>query len=498
MSHFPLSPNPTPHHGDAEGISPPPPILPRPFHKQLYFWVLVAVALGVIYGVLFPSNPTPPQQLSALRWAEQLQQSANGFSRALGRFLAAFPLGESLKPLGDGFVSLIKMVIAPIVFSTVVGGIASVGDLRKVGRVGIKALVYFELVTTLAMLIALAVVHAAKPGEGVVYQPTAVEVKRAESYKAVGEKQSAVDIFLHVIPETAVSAFAEGNILQVLLVSILVGAALAKMGERAQPLIHLIRLLAQTFFHVVGFIVKLAPLAAFGAMASTVGGSGIKALVALLKMMGCFYASCLLFIFAVLGAIAFFNGFSLIKYLRCIKEEILLVLGTSSSESALAPLIAKLERLGCSGKVVGIVLPAGYSFNLDGTSLYLAMAIVFLSQATNTPLSLGQEFGLLGLLLLTSKGAAAVTGGGFITLTATLASTHNTALLAGLALLVGIDRFMSEARAITNLIGNGLATFIIAKSEGELDESKAAEVLRHPPAIPLSEKTRDTSFIAVR
>ncbi len=420
----------------------------KPFYHHIYFWVLLGVVLGVIFGLIFPSHDGEPG------------------------------LAEKMKPLADAFISLIKMLIAPIIFFTVVGGIASVGDLKKVGRVGLKAFVYFELVTTVAMLIALGAVHLFQPGKGVNYTPSASEIKKLATYNETASEQSAVDFVLHIIPKTFTSAFTEGEILQVLLVSILVGLALSKMGERARPLTHALHLSAQAFFLIVGMVVWLAPLAAFGAMASTVGSAGVQALVALLKMMAVFYATCVVFIFGVLGAIAHVFGFSLLKYLRYIKDEILLVLGTSSSESALPPMMEKLERAGCSRSVVGIVLPAGYSFNLDGTSIYLAMAIVFLAQATNTPLSLAQEMSLMALLLLTSKGAAAVTGGGFITLAATLSSTHNTALVAGLAILIGIDRFMSEARAITNLIGNGLATFVIAKSEGELDNTLAAPILR--------------------
>jgi aerobic C4-dicarboxylate transport protein len=423
----------------------------KPFYHHIYFWVLLGVVLGVIFGLVFPSRNGEPG------------------------------LAEQMKPLADAFISLIKMLIAPIIFFTVVGGIASVGDLGKVGRVGLKAFLYFELITTLAMLIALGAVHLFKPGAGVNYTPTASEVKKIATYSEAASEQSAVDFILHVIPKTFTSAFAEGEILQVLLVSILMGIALAKMGARAKPLTDAMHLVSQAFFIIVGFVVWLAPLAAFGAMASTVGSAGIQALVALLKMMAVFYLTCVVFIFGVLGLVARMFGFSLLKYLRYIKDEILLVLGTSSSESALPPMMAKLERAGCSPSVVGIVLPSGYSFNLDGTSIYLAMAIVFLAQATNTPLSFAQEMGLMGLLLLTSKGAAAVTGGGFITLAATLSTTNNASLVAGLAILIGIDRFMSEARAITNLIGNGLATFVIAKSEGELDPALAAPVLRHAP-----------------
>ncbi len=421
---------------------------PRPFWKHIYFWVLLGVVLGVCFGLLFPSRD------------------------------GEVGLAEQMKPLGEGFISLIKMLIAPIIFLTVVSGIASVGDLKKVGRVGVKALVYFEVVTTLAMLLALGAVHLLKPGVGVNYTPSAGELKKLATYSAAAKDQNAVDFVLHVIPKTFVSAFSEGEITQVLLVSLLIGVALAKMGPRANPLTHTMQLLSQTFFIVVGFVVWLAPIAAFGAMASTVGSAGVVALLALLKMMAAFYLTCAVFVFGVLGLVAHIYGFSIGKYLRFIKEEILLVLGTSSSETALPPMMAKLERVGCARNVVGIVLPSGYSFNLDGTSIYLAMAIVFLAQATNTPLSFAQEMGLLALLLLTSKGAAAVTGGGFITLAATLSSTNNTALVAGLAILIGIDRFMSEARAITNLIGNGLATLIIAKSEGELDMTLAQPVLR--------------------
>lgn len=419
-----------------------------PFYRHIYFWVLVGVLSGVIFGLLFPS---------------------------VGKNVG---LAEQMKPLAEGFISLIKMLIGPIIFFTVVGGIASVGDLRQVGRVGLKAFLYFELVTTFAMLIALGAVHLLKPGVGVNYAPSAAEIKKLATYNAAAGEQSAVETVLHIIPKTFVSAFTEGEILQILLISILMGVALSKMGARAKPLTHALHLASQAFFLIVGMVVWLAPLAAFGAIASTVGTVGVAALVALVKMMASFYATCLLFVFVVLGAIAHWNGFSLLKYLRYIREEILLVLGTSSSETALPPLMAKLERAGCAQNVVGIVLPAGYSFNLDGTSIYLAMAIVFLAQATNTPLSFGQEMGLLALLLLTSKGAAAVTGGGFITLAATLSSTHNTTLVAGLAILIGIDRFMSEARAITNLIGNGLATLVIAKSENELDLTRAEVVLR--------------------
>ena len=431
-------------------VAVPPSVAPprKPFYKHIYFWVLVGVVLGVWFGLTFPSHK------------------------------GEIGLAEQMKPLAEGFISLIKMLIAPIIFFTVVGGIASVGDLRKVGRVGLKALIYFEVVTTIAMFLALGAAHLCKPGVGVDAKPSASEIKKLATFNEAAGHQSSVDFVLHVIPSTFVSAFTGGEILQVLLVSILMGVALAKMGERAKPITEFLHLAGQAFFLIVGMVVWLAPVAAFGAMASTVGSSGLKALLALVRMMGVFYATCLVFVFGVLGLIAYLYGFRILAYLRYIKEEILLVLGTSSSESALPTMMARLERAGCARSVVGIVVPAGYSFNLDGTSIYLAMAIVFLAQATNAHLSWGQELGLMALLLLTSKGAAAVTGGGFITLAATLSSTHNVTLVAGLAILIGVDRFMSEARAITNLIGNGLAAFVIAKSEGELDMELAAPLLR--------------------
>lgn len=459
-------------HSPNNPESPTAPAHKKAWYHHLYVWVLLGVVAGVIFGLVFPSTPAQPATAT-----QAAVPAVKGYA-------------EQMKPLGEAFVSLVKMLIAPIVFLTVVAGIASVGDLKKVGRTGLKALLYFEVVTTVAMLIALAVVHIAKPGVGVSdrFVPSAAEVKKLGEYTEKAQESSMIDFVLHIIPDTFVGAFAKGEILQVLLIAVLMGMALTKMGPKAKPLTDLMHLATQGFFGIVGIIVWLAPIAAFGAMASTVGTAGISALVALMKMMACFYLTCALFIFGVLGLLARVYGFSLIKYLRHIKDEILLVLGTSSSESALPPMMEKLEKTGCAPNVVGIVLPSGYSFNLDGTSIYLAMAIVFLAQATNTPLTLNQELGLLGLLLLTSKGAAAVTGGGFITLSATLSSTHHDNLVAGLALLIGIDRFMSEARAITNLIGNGLATLIIAKSEGELDHNLAAPVLAKPWLVPESEQ----------
>jgi aerobic C4-dicarboxylate transport protein len=416
--------------------------------KSLYVQVLVGIVLGVLLGMVKPD------------------------------------LGASLEPLGQAFVSAVKMLIAPIIFCTVVHGIAGMGDLKKLGSVGWKALLYFEVVTTLALVIGLVVAKLIEPGEGMHVNVTQLSVSDADSaklagYQAAAAKQTVVDHLLHIIPKTFVSAFTEGEILQVLFLAILAGIALAKMGEKAEMITELLHLVSQMFFGIVGIVTKAAPVAAFGAMAFTIGKYGVGALGKLLLLLACVYLTCLLFVFVVLGLIARWNGFSLWKMLKHIKEELLLTLGTSSSEAALPQLMTKMEKTGCSKGVVGIVLPAGYSFNLDGTSIYLTMAALFVAQATDTHLTLWQELGILAVLLLTSKGAAAVTGGGFITLAATLAST-GTIPVAGLALILGIDRFMSEARAITNLIGNSLAMLVVAKWEGEFDTKaeEAAKVLQ--------------------
>jgi aerobic C4-dicarboxylate transport protein len=413
----------------------------RRVYKHLYVQVLLAIALGVALGLLFPG------------------------------------LARQMKPLGDGFIKLVRMIIAPIIFATVVVGIAKIGDLKKVGRVGLKAIVYFELTTTLALVIGLIVVHLIRPGEGMNVDPAKIDTKTIAPYAKEGQSLSTVDRLLHIIPDSVVGGFAEGNILQVLLFSILFGLALAQFGEKGRPLVELFDLLSHVLFGIIGIIMRFAPIGAFGAMAFTIGAFGLGSLGPLAKLIACVYITCLLFIVVVLGAIAHWVGFSLWQFLRYIKEEIFLVLGTSSSEAALPGLMEKLTTAGCSPPVVDLVVPTGYSFNLDGTSIYLTMAAIFIAQATNTPLSWGQEFALLGVLLLTSKGAAAVTGGGFITLAATL-STVGDIPVAGLALLLGIDRFMSEARAITNLIGNGVATMAVAKWEGALDLERARSVLR--------------------
>ncbi len=382
---------------------------------------------------------------------------------AIGYFHPAW--GKALQPVSDAFISLVKMIVGPIIFLTIVVGIAKMGDLKKVGRVGGKALVYFEVVTTLAMMIGLAVANTARPGEGVT---TSAVHEDVSDYAKKAQEQS---ILKMLIPDSAVGAFAAGNPLQILFVSVLVGVAVAGMGERSAGLIAGLERLTEVMFRVVGLIMLVAPLGALAAMGVTVGKYGILSLLPLARLMACVYGTMALFIFVVLELICRAAGVSLWRYLAFIREEILLVLGTSSSETALPRMIVKLELLGCSRRVVGLVIPAGYSFNLDGTSIYLTMAVLFIAQAYGIHLSIGQQAYLLGVLLLTSKGAAAVTGAGFITLAATLEST-GVLPVAGLALLVGVDRFMSEARAITNLIGNGVATIVVSKWEGEFDESR--------------------------
>jgi aerobic C4-dicarboxylate transport protein len=403
--------------------------------RSLYLQVLLGIAMGVLVGSIWPA------------------------------------FGATLEPLGLAFVNVIKMLIAPIIFTTIVSGIAAMGDLRKLGSVGWKSLLYFEAVTTVALLIGLAVAHALQPGAGIPAPEDAVTASHAvEKYTSAAASLGTVEFLMKIIPKTFVGAFSEGEILQVLFLAILSGIALAGLGERGRPLSGMLHQVAQLFFGIVGIVTRAAPLAAFGAMAFTVGKYGLGTLKSLGLLLACVYITCALFIFVVLGLIARLHGFSLWRTLGYIKEELLIVLGTSSSESALPGLMLKLEKAGCAKTVVGIVVPAGYSFNLDGTSIYLTMAAIFVAQATHTTLTLGQELGILGILLLTSKGAAAVTGGGFITLAATLKSTPIP--LAGLSLLIGVDRFMSEARAITNLIGNTVATIVVSKWENEFDAAK--------------------------
>jgi aerobic C4-dicarboxylate transport protein len=405
------------------------------WYRHLYAQVLTAIALGVLLGHFYPS------------------------------------LGEAMKPLGDAFIKMIKMVIAPIIFFTVVHGIASMKDMKKVGRVGLKALIYFELVTTAALIIGLLVINLWKPGVGMAVDPSAIDTKAIASFTAKAKEQSTIHFLMDIIPSTVVGAFATGEILQVLFFAVLFAFGLQALGERGETVLRLIDVVSHVFFRIVGYIMKLAPIGAFGAMAFTIGKYGVGTLLSLGNFMLAFYTTCLLFIFLVLGTIARLCGFSILKFIRYIKEELLIVLGTSSSESVLPRMIAKMENLGCEPSVVGLVIPTGYSFNLDGTCIYLTMAAIFLAQATNTDLTIWQELGIIAILLLTSKGAAGVTGSGFIVLAATLASV-GTIPVASIALILGIDRFMSEARALTNLIGNGLATVVVAKWENALDETR--------------------------
>jgi aerobic C4-dicarboxylate transport protein len=387
--------------------------------------------------------------------------------------------GELMKPLGDGFIKLIKMIIAPIIFCTVVVGIAGMEDMKKVGKTGGLALLYFEIVSSIALIVGLVIINIVQPGAGMNIDPASLDTKQVAQYTGPGKMQGTVDFLLAIIPNTVIDAFAKGEILQVLLFSVMFGFALHKFGGRGTLVFDMIEKTSHVLFSIVGIIMKVAPIGAFGAMAFTIGKYGLGSLLSLGKLMGAFYATCLIFIFVVLGLIARFHGFSIWKFIKYIKEELLVVLGTSSSESVLPRMMEKMENLGARKSTVGLVIPTGYSFNLDGTSIYLTMAAVFIAQATNTPLSLTQELTLLGVLLLTSKGAAGITGSGFIVLAATL-SAVGTVPVAGLALILGIDRFMSEARALTNLIGNGVATLVVAKWTGDLDVERMKAHLDNP------------------
>jgi aerobic C4-dicarboxylate transport protein len=384
--------------------------------------------------------------------------------------------GVKLKPLGDAFVSMVKMLIGPIIFSTVVVGLAGMGDLKKVGRVGAKALIYFEIVTTLALIIGLVVANTIRPGDGFHADPAKLDASALTKYSSAAKQMNTVEFLLHIIPKTFVSAFSEGEILQVLFLAILFGLALGRLGDHGRPVLNLLNEIARVFFGIVSIVTRFAPLAAAGAMAYTIGEFGVGRLAQLGLLLACVYLTCAIFIFVILGAIARLAGFSVIKIIKYIKEELLLVLGTSSSESALPGLMEKMEKIGCAKPVVGIVVPSGYSFNLDGTCIYLTMAALFVAQATDTPLTLSHQLGLLAALLVTSKGAAGVTGSGFIVLYATLDMTKHVPA-AGIMLLLGVDRFMSEARAITNFIGNSVATLVVSKWDNAFDETKAGEIL---------------------
>ena len=388
---------------------------------------------------------------------------------ALGHFYPG--LGESMKPLGDAFIKLIKMIIAPIIFCTIVTGIAGMDDMKKVGRVGAKALIYFEVVSIFALIVGLAIVNWAQPGVGMNIDVQSLDSGAISAYTTAAKAQSTQDFLLNIIPSTVVDAFAKGDILQVLLFSVMFGWALSAMGGKRTAVFSVITEISHALFGMVDLIMKLAPIGTFGAMAFTIGKYGVASLLPLGKLLAVFYITCILFVLVVLGLIARWAGFSIIKFIAYIKEEFLIVFGTASSESVLPRMMNKLEKLGCAKSVVGLVIPTGYSFNLDGTSIYLTMAAIFVAQATNTDLTLVQQLTILAILMLTSKGASGVTGSGFIVLAATLSVIPGIPV-GGLALIFGIDRFMSQARAVTNLIGNGVATVVIAKWEKELDEVK--------------------------
>lgn len=408
-------------------------VVRQPFYKMLYVQVLFAITVGILLGHFYPET------------------------------------GVALKPLGDGFVKLIKMVIAPIIFCTVVSGIAGMQDMKAVGKTGGYALLYFEIVSTIALIIGLVVVNVVQPGVGMHIDPSTLDASKIAAYAQAGEAQSTIGFLLNVIPSTVVGAFANGDILQVLFFSVIFAFALQRMGEFGRPVLEFIDRIAHVMFGIINMIMKLAPIGAFGAMAFTIGQYGVGSLVQLGQLMICFYITCVFFVLVVLGGIARAHGFSVLRLIRYIREELMIVLGTSSSESALPRMLTKMEKLGANKTVVGLVIPTGYSFNLDGTSIYLTMAAVFIAQATDTPMDITHQITLLLVLLVASKGAAGVTGSGFIVLAATLSAVGHLPV-AGLALILGIDRFMSEARALTNLIGNGVATIVVAKWCKELDE----------------------------
>ena len=414
----------------------------QPLYKSLYVQVIVAITIGILLGHYYPET------------------------------------GVALKPLGDGFVKLIKMVIAPIIFCTVVSGIAGMQSMKSVGKTGGYALLYFEIVSTIALIIGLVVVNVVKPGAGMHIDVSTLNASSVAAYAAAGAQQTTVGFLLNVIPNTVVGAFANGDILQVLMFSVLFGFALHRLGSYGKPLLDMIDRFAHVMFNIINMIMKLAPIGAFGAMAFTIGQYGVGSLVQLGYLMACFYITCLLFVLVVLGGICRAHGFSVLKLIRYIREELLIVLGTSSSESALPRMLDKMEKLGCRKSVVGLVIPTGYSFNLDGTSIYLTMAAVFIAQATNSHMDIFHQITLLVVLLLSSKGAAGVTGSGFIVLAATISAVGHLPV-AGLALILGIDRFMSEARALTNLVGNGVATIVVAKWVKELDAKQLDDVLNN-------------------
>ncbi len=416
-----------------------------PIYKSLYFQVIVAIIIGIALGNFYPDT------------------------------------GVAMKPFGDGFIKLIKMIIAPIIFCTIVVGIAGMEDMKKVGKTGGYALLYFEIVSSIALVIGLVVINLVQPGVGMNVDAKTLDTKALSAFTGPGKMQTTTEFLMGIIPSTVVDAFAKGEMLQVLMFAMLFGFSLHAMGVRGKPVFEFIDKVSHVLFGIVGTIMKLAPIGAFGAMAFTIGKYGVGSLLSLGKLMGTFYLTCVLFIFIVLGLISWFHGFSVWKVIKYIKEELFIVLGTSSSESVLPRLMSKLENLGVKKSVVGLVIPTGYSFNLDGTSIYLTMAAVFIAQATNTPMDLTQQITLLAVLLLTSKGAAGITGSGFIVLAATL-SAVGTVPVAGLALILGIDRFMSEARALTNTVGNTVASIVVGRWCNDVDMDRLKSQLDNPSA----------------
>jgi aerobic C4-dicarboxylate transport protein len=417
----------------------------RPWYRILYVQVLIAIAIGILLGHFYPKT------------------------------------GTAMKPLGDAFIALIKMMIAPVIFCTIVHGIASLSDLKKVGRIGVKALVYFEVVSTFALAIGLLVGEIVRPGAGFNIDPASLDPKAVAGYVTRAKEEGIVAHLMAIIPRSFLDPFANGDLLQVLLVAILTGIAVSRMGQIGERIAQAIDMAGKVFFRIIAMIVRVAPIGAFGAMAFTVGAYGVGSLWNLVELILTFYATSVLFVLIVLGAIARAFGFSILRFITYIKDELLIVLGTSSSETVLPHMLQKMERLGASKSVVGLVIPTGYSFNLDGTNIYMTLATLFLAQATNTPLTIGQELTILAIAMLTSKGASGVTGAGFVTLAATLSIIPDIPIQA-LAILVGIDKFMSECRALTNLIGNGVATIVVSRWEGELDCDKLHEAMAHPIA----------------
>jgi aerobic C4-dicarboxylate transport protein len=417
----------------------------RPWYTVLYIQVLIAIAVGIALGQFFPK------------------------------------IGVEMKPLGDGFIALIRMMIAPVIFCTVVHGIASMSDLKRVGRIGLKTLLYFEVVSTFALAIGLIVGELVQPGAGFGIDASTLDPKAVSTYVTRAKEDNFVAHLLGIIPDSFFGALARGDLLQILLISILSGFAISQMGALGEKITGAIDIAAKMFFGIIRIIVRAAPVGAFGAMAFTIGAYGIGSLVNLGALILTFYATSLLFVLLVLGTIAYFAGFSILRFIAYIKDELLIVLGTSSSETVLPHMMQKMERLGASKSVVGLVIPTGYSFNLDGTNIYMTLSTLFLAQATNTPLTFGQELGILVIAMITSKGASGVTGAGFVTLAATLAIVPDIPIQS-LALLLGIDKFMSECRALTNLVGNGVATIVISRWENELDADKLHEAMANPIA----------------